>query len=518
MHRVNSTETNVSTIREQVHDQLPPGIVRTRSIVPYSSRHTDLDQHRTHDSEKGAIVNYVNWEVDDPENPHNWSTGYRWLYTMIVAGLVVSAAFGSSVITGRLQGVVDTFGVSMEVSTLQVSLMVFGFMTGPLLWSPLSELFGRKPIYVISLGIYTIFNIPCAVAQNVETVLVCRFFAGFFASASLTLAGGSISDLFPTETRGNAIAYFAAAPYAGPVLGPLVGGWISVGTQNWRWIYWVNMIFAGVMWIIICCMPETYAPTLLQKRAKHLRKETGDPSYVTVEEEFPVPLSELIRANLIRPFQMLVTEPILLLMSGYIAIIYALLYAFFFAYPIIFGEVHHMNDGEIGLTFIGVLIGVAFALVATPVLEKVYRRAGANRAGGVATPEDRLPGMMIAAPFVPISLFIFGWTSYPWVHWIGPTSSGIPFGFGMVLVYYSANNYIIDCFPRYVTSALAAKTVVRSGGGAAFPLFIVQMYHRLGNQWASTLLAFISLAIVPIPFAFYRWGPQIRARSKTATH
>jgi hypothetical protein len=270
------------------------------------------------------------------------------------------------------------------------------------------------------------------------------------------------------------------------------------------------------MWVIVCFLPETYHPVLLARRAKRMRAETGDSSYITVEEEFPIPISELVQANLVRPFIMLATEPILLLMSMYIAIIYALLYAFFFAYPIVFGEVHHMNDGEIGLTFIGILVGTAFALLATPYFEKMFVKV-VHEKNGKPDPEDRLPGMMVAAPFVPISLFIFAWTSFPWVHWIGPTISGIPFGFGMVIVYYSANNYIIDCFPRYVTSALAAKTLIRSGSGAAFPLFIVQMYHRLGNEWASTLLAFISLAILPIPFAFYKWGGKIRSKSKNAS-
>lgn len=263
------------------------------------------------------------------------------------------------------------------------------------------------------------------------------------------------------------------------------------------------------MWIFMVFLPETYGPALLARRAKNLRKKTGDPRYRILDEPFES-RTELIKSTLIRPFTMLATEPILLLMSLYVAIIYALLYAFFFAYPIVFGEVHGFNDGFIGLTFIGVLIGVAFALCFTPRLEKWY-------AASAQEPEDRLPGMMIAAPFVPISLFIFGWTSYPHVHWIGPCFAGLPFGFGMVTIYYSANNYIIDCFSKYIASALSAKTVVRSGGGAAFPLFIVQMYHGLGNQWASTLLAFISLAIVPIPFAFYKWGAQIRARSATSS-
>ncbi|KAI8987432.1 major facilitator superfamily domain-containing protein [Mycotypha africana] len=512
----------VTSYREQIREQLPPGVLATRtlSINPYPSKETNLEavasRIMTQQSEKHPVLHYVNWDVNDPECPYNWSLRYRWFHTIMVACLVVSAAFGSSVVTGRINGVVESFGCSEEVAILQVSLMVFGFMFGPLLWSPLSELFGRKPIYVIALGIYVIFNIPCAVAKNIETVLVCRFFAGFFASCSLTLAGGSISDLFPTETRGSAIAYFAAAPYAGPVLGPIVGGWISVGTHGWRWIYWVNMIFAGVMWIVVCFLPETYHPTLLAKRAKRMRKETGDPTYITVEEEFPVPLSELVQTNLIRPLYMIVTEPILSAMSLYVAVIYALLYAFFFAYPIIFAGVYGFNDGEVGLAFLGVIVGTFFALLTTPKFEKLFKKV-CDEKNGKPDPEDRLPGMMFAAPWVPVSLFIFAWTPYPWCHWIGPCISGIPFGFGMVILYYAANNYIIDCFPRYVTSALAAKTLIRSGSGAAFPLFINQMYHNLGNQWASTLLAFIAIAIMPIPFAFYKWGASIRARSKSAS-
>jgi multidrug resistance protein len=236
----------VASYREQIREQMPPGVFATRtlSINRYPSKATGLEPVASRRSEKAPIIHYVNWDVNDPECPYNWSSAYRWTCTMAVAGLVVSAAFGSSVITGRLNGVVESFGCTEEVAILQVSLMVFGFMIGPLLWSPLSELFGRKPVYVIALFIYSIFNIPCAVAKNIETVLVCRFFGGFFASCALTLAGGSISDLFPTETRGYAIAYFAAAPYAGPVLGPLVGGWISVGTQNWRWIYWVSFMLS----------------------------------------------------------------------------------------------------------------------------------------------------------------------------------------------------------------------------------------------------------------------------------
>ncbi|EMD38027.1 hypothetical protein CERSUDRAFT_113138 [Gelatoporia subvermispora B] len=465
-------------------------------------------------------VKFVTWLKDDPEDPRNWSNLYRWYITAVAAMSVVSVAFASAVVTGDFDGIQSEFHVGEVVVALSVSLMVAGFGIGPLAWSPLSELFGRRPLWIIPTIIYVIFNIPCAYARNIQTLLICRFFCGIFASAPLTLAGGTISDIWDNNERGFAIALFAAAPYGGPVLGPIVGGFVGE-TVGWRWILWVNMIFAGVITIFCATLPETFAPVLLRKRAAKLREETGDPSYTTEQEMFKLSLSQVVVETLIRPFQMLATEPILLLMSMYIALIYGLLYAFFFSFPVVFGEGYSFNDGIVGLTFCSVLIGVALALCVTPRIEANYRlRAEAK--GGSADPEDRLVGMMIGCWFVPISLFIFGWTSPPYVmpgggNWVGPCSAGIPFGFGMVVIYFSANAYLIDAFPGYVASALAAKTVIRSGSGAAMPLFITAMFHNLGNGWAASTWAFISLAMIPIPFLFYRYGRSIRAKSKRAT-
>ncbi|CCM05122.1 uncharacterized protein FIBRA_07330 [Fibroporia radiculosa] len=474
------------------------------------------------DPEKAATlkdVQLVTWLPNDPEDPRNWSNMYRWYLTGVCAISVVAVAFASAIVTGDFGDIQDDFQVGEVVVALSVSLMVCGFGIGPLAWSPLSELVGRRPVWVFPGIIYVIFNIPCAVAPNIQTLLICRFFCGIFASAPLTLAGGTISDLWDNNERGFAIALFAAAPYGGPVLGPIVGGFVGE-TIGWRWMIWVNMIFAGVVWLFCCTIPETFAPTILKKRAARMRKETGNVNITTEQELFKASMSQILIETLVRPFQMLVTEPILLLMSSYIALIYGLLYAFFFSYPVVFLEEYHFNDGFFGLTFCSVLIGLALALCVTPQIEKNYQRRAAAK-GGRADPEDRLVGMMIGCWFVPISMFVFGWTSPPTVmpgggNWVGPVSSGIPFGFGMVIIYFSANAYIIDAFPGYVASALAAKTVIRSGSGAAMPLFIEAMYHNLGNGWAASTWAFISLAMIPIPFLFYKYGKSIRARSKRA--
>ncbi|PBK95806.1 MFS general substrate transporter [Armillaria gallica] len=475
------------------------------------------------DPEKARTIKdlyLVTWLENDPEDPRNWSPAWRWYLTLVSALAVISVAFASAVITGDFEGIEEEFQVGEVVTALSVSLMVCGFGLGPLIISPLSELYGRRPLWVIPTFLYLIFNIPCALAKNIQTLLICRFFCGIFASGPLTLAGSTISDIWDNNERGFAIALFAAAPYGGAALGPLVGGFIGV-TVGWRWILWVNMIFAGVVFLFCLTIPETFAPVLLQKRAAKLRSRTGRDDIVTEQEIFRTSFADLITDTLIRPFGMLVTEPILLLMSLFIALIYGLLYAFFFSFPVVFGEDYGYNNGITGLMFCSVFIGLGIALCITPLLEKSYLKQ-AEKKGGRAEPEDRLLGSMIGAPFVPIALFIFGWTSPPAVmpgggNWVGPASAGIPFGFGMVVIYFSANAYLIDAFPNYVASALAAKTVVRSGAGAAMPLFMVQMFHGLGNGWAASLLGFVSVAMIPIPFLFYRYGRAIRARSKRAT-
>ncbi|PBK67153.1 MFS general substrate transporter [Armillaria solidipes] len=475
------------------------------------------------DPEKARTIKdlyLVTWLENDPEDPRNWSPVWRWYLTLVSALAVISVAFASAVITGDFEGIEEEFQVGEVVTALSVSLMVCGFGLGPLVISPLSELYGRRPLWVIPTFLYLIFNIPCALAKNIQTLLICRFFCGIFASGPLTLAGSTISDIWDNNERGFAIALFAAAPYGGAALGPLVGGFIGV-TVGWRWILWVNMIFAGVVFLFCLTIPETFAPVLLQKRAAKLRSKTGRDDIVTEQEIFRTSFADLITDTLVRPFGMLVTEPILLLMSLFIALIYGLLYAFFFSFPVVFGEDYGYNNGITGLMFCSVFIGLGIALCITPLLEKSYLKQ-AEKKGGRADPEDRLLGSMIGAPFVPIALFIFGWTSPPAVmpgggNWVGPASAGIPFGFGMVVIYFSANAYLIDAFPNYVASALAAKTVVRSGAGAAMPLFMVQMFHGLGNGWAASLLGFVSVAMIPIPFLFYRYGRAIRARSKRAT-
>lgn len=200
-----------------------------------------------------------------------------------------------------------------------------------MVFAPLSEVIGRRYVYAGTLLLAVIFEIPCAVAPNIGTLIVCRAIDGIAFSAPMTLVGGTLADLWKNEERGVPMAAFSAAPFIGPAIGPLAGGFLFDGA-GWRWLYWLQMILAGVSWILITfTVPETYAPTLLKARAKKLRKQENDPKYVTEQELDSRPLGEKIKIFLLRPFQLLFMEPIVLFISVYMSVLYGLLYMFFVA-------------------------------------------------------------------------------------------------------------------------------------------------------------------------------------------
>lgn len=225
---------------------------------------------------------------------------------------------------------------------------------------------------------------------------------------------------------------------------------------------------------MVLTVPETYAPTILLKRAQKLRKETGDPTYVTEQELNRRPLSEELSEFILRPFQLLFQELIVFLITLYMSVLYGLLYMFFVAYPIVFQEGKGWSASMTGLMFIPLALGVVASAFCAPLVNKHYLKL-CEKHGGTPPPEMRLIPMMLSCWFIPIGLFIFAWTSYPTVHWIGPCIGGFPVGFGFIFLYNSANNYLVDSYQHQAASALAAKTCLRSFWGAGVVLFTEQM-------------------------------------------
>ncbi|KAK6894181.1 Major facilitator superfamily multidrug transporter NAG4, partial [Candida tropicalis] len=492
-----------------------------KKVETHADPHTDYnaDDQWQYPIDEETQLRLVDWVDGDKQNPKNFSKSFKWICTVLLGLICFVVALGSAIVTGDMDAPAEYFGVSMEVMILaSVTMFVIGFGVGPLVFAPMSEEVGRKPIYVVTLFVAVIFIIPCGAAKNIGTMIICRLIDGIAFSAPMTLIGGSLADLWEGPERGTAMAVFSAAPFLGPVCGPIFGGLLADHAPTWRWIYWTFLIIAGVFYVIfVAVVPETHHGILLKKRAKKLRKITGDPRYRSFNELQVRKFSEVAKTSLLRPF-LLLSELIVFLITLYMSVLYGLLYMFFFAYPIVYQEGKGWSASMTGVMFIPIGVGVICSSLAAPLFNTDYnKRAQKYRDRGELPPAElRLIPMMIGCWFVPAGLFAFAWSSYAHISWAGPCFSGFGVGFGFLLLYNPANNYIVDSYQHYAASALAAKTFVRSIWGACVPLFTIQMYHRLGYEWATSLMAFISLACCAIPYLFFIYGARIRSFSKYA--
>ncbi|EPQ31185.1 uncharacterized protein PFL1_01373 [Pseudozyma flocculosa PF-1] len=473
------------------------------------------------DSEKTTPdPNEVGWNgPDDPENPQNWSQKLKWTYTVLGAILTINVTFASSAPSSTSQQLAQEFQIGTVTATLITSLFLAGYVLGPILWSTTSELFGRKLIFSFSMLVYTLFILGQSLAKNPETLFITRFLSGVFASAPLTNAGGLIADLWDPVGRGFAMSVFSASVFIGPVLGPIVGGFVTQSYLQWRWVFHLMMIFAAAVWIMtVLFLPETFAPVLLVRKAKRLRRldPVKNKDLYAPHERTDWSVKGVLHRTLYRPFEILALEPMLVAVTIYLSVIYGLLYALFEAVPVIFADLRGFNLGESGLIFIAVGAGTTIGAVINVLLQLKYIPLVPFWKGS-PPPEERLIGSMVAGPILVVGCFWLGWTgNYPAVPWYVPALSLVFIGMSFTLVFISLLSFIVDCYLMYAASALAANTIVRSAVGAGMPLVTRQFFTNVGVGWASSIVGFVGVALTPVPFIFYFYGSRIRGWSRFA--
>ncbi|KAK2929929.1 Major facilitator superfamily [Fusarium oxysporum f. sp. vasinfectum] len=473
---IEKTSTNSGTLGPERNDTTfatiqSPQAIRTRSRASASisrcqsqNGYSCNPHNEPSDDEVEKDPFEVGWDGGDNDSlcPRSFHKMKKWLIIIIVSSGSLCVTAASSIYTSTYGQMEDEFGNSREVSILGLSFFVLGIGLGPMFLGPLSEFYGRRLIYVVSWTLYVIFIIPQAVAQNIETVIVSRFLDGFAGSAFLAVSGGTVGDLFTANELQAPMLMFSLAPFVGPSIGPLIGGFINYNT-DWRWTHWTLLIWAFVLLLgIVFLVPETY--------------------------------------------------PIVL----------GILYLFFGAFHLVFGNIYGFNLWQNGCSFLGILVGMLLAAGLDPLwhnirnklIRKLSEETGVE---GNSQPEFRLPPAILGGILVPVGIFMFAWSCYPRVHWIVPIVGSAIFGAGILLVFSGVFTFLVDAYPQYAASALAANAFVRCVFAAAFPLFGNQMYTKLNNHWASSLLAFLTVAMMPFPYLFFRYGKRIRANSRFAT-
>ncbi|KAK4942684.1 GTPase-activating protein [Elasticomyces elasticus] len=524
-------DTNASPSEDDANLQSPdhnshhqrrgsPAESSTTTTVDNDNRLVNTLSNTKVDVEKGRNADIVDWYgPEDPDNPQNWSTPKKVWVTFEVCLLTFSVYIGSAIYTAGIEDVSQVFGVSRVAATLGLTLFVLGYGVGPMLWSPMSEVpqFGRSPIYIGTLALFVVLQVPTALATNFGMLLAFRFITGFVGSPSLATGGATIADMYTPAKRTYGMAVWGIGAILGPTMGPLIGGF-AAENKGWTWTIWELMWLSGfTLILLIFFLPETSSANILYRRTMRLRRLTGNDKLICEPQLIGEQMTgrEIVMMVLVRPFTLCFTEPMVLLLNLYIALIYGLLYIWFESFPIVFINIYGFNLGTEGLAFLGILIGAFVVIGPFTWYQRKYIEPKFNEKGELQ-PEWRLPPSFVGGFCIPICLFWFGWSARPDVHWIMPIIGSSFFSIGAFLLFNSVLNYLTDAYPTYAASVLAGNDFLRSSWGAAFPLFATGMYNQLGVGWASSTLAFISIAFIPIPFLLFKYGEKLRMKSKYA--
>ncbi|KAG5417932.1 hypothetical protein I9W82_004260 [Candida metapsilosis] len=455
---------------------------------------------------------------NDPACPRNYPVWKKFLFCLTAGYSAFYVSFGSAFFSQGNKEIREIFHVGQTVAALATSLYVFGFALGPVVYGPLSELYGRKPIMVFSALGYSVFLFGVATAKDLQTIMLCRFFAGFIGSGPFPLAPAIMVDLLEDRPRSVAVNIFVGTIFGGPMLAPILGGFTTKNSAlGWRWNSYFSALVGCIALILnVFCLEETHHPIILARRAEWMRRKTGNWGIFSPYEELRLSLKEIAKNNLLRPVQLLL-EPIVFLVSLYNAFMYGMLYSFLTVVPLIFEGRYHWSQGVGELPYISMILGVLFAGLCIISYERYYNNK-LDTTEKQWTPESRLPPMMVGGVIFVIGIFWMGWTGdyAEHVHWIVPVIGAFFVGVGLILVFLPTLNYLIDCYVHVPASILAANTFMRASFGAAFPLFDTQMFDNLTIKWAATLIGCLAALLIPVPFVFYKYGAFVRSKSKFA--
>ncbi|KAM0551707.1 hypothetical protein ACHAPJ_008274 [Fusarium lateritium] len=470
----------------------------------------------------------IHWDgPNDPENPYNWSLGKKRL----VIGLGLYATFISmmngSIITTAHEAINKEFHISDSAfphSYWPLTSWGLGGALFSLVLLPIMEDFGTRMVFLTIYLVFLCFLIPVGLAPNFATLIITRFFSGGCVAILGNSVAGIISNVLYTDReRTTPNALFITTYLVSSSLGPIIGASIFQ-YLDWRWIGYIELIWTGVFFpIFILALPETRGSAILTARARQQRKKGPGFEIYSRKEMESKSIMRALWASVQRPLYLLCTETVVFIATLWATFSLGSVYIFTQSVEQVFSGLYDWDAVQGGYIQVAIVVGELLGFVLCLRTDFLFYASALRNTEepGKPIPEARLYAAVIGG-FVGVTggMFIYAWTSYPYIHWIAPSVGLCMVGMGTTAVVVSNINYLIDAYSLYAGSALGAVTLGENLGVAFLPLAASSMYTNLGFQWASSLLGFISLALAATPIAMFIWGKEIRARSpfmKSAT-
>ncbi|KAL5339504.1 major facilitator superfamily domain-containing protein [Aspergillus crustosus] len=401
----------------------------------------------------------------------------------------------TSIVAPALTQIASDLGLGATESQISFSIFVLGQTFGPFVIGPLSEVFGRKPLWVGCTSFYILWNSLCPVGELKAVMIVGRLLSRAGASCGVILSGPIMADMYHKKDRGKSLALAGLFPYLGPTLGPIIGGLVMS-------ISAAIVVVAGIIYI-----RETFAPVILQKKAARIY---GTPTQSSSKELF-----SKIYISLQRPVRLLIFRPVIQMLAFALAVsfgIYILVLSFFAQ---VFTNQYHQDATDSSLHYIAIGLGITLAAkVGGQVMDIIYRYLQRRQPADSPPPppESRILLFLIGSAMGPIGLFWLGWSTQARIAWIMIDIGAAIFTFGSFVGGQAISAYLLDEFSGNAASAMAAVRMLSNVFGFAFPLFAPQLFDRLGYGWGNSVLGFVWIAVLfPVPAFLWFGGEEIRA-------
>jgi MFS family permease len=470
---------------------------------------TEMVKH----NDKEYIV--LSFATGDKKNPFNWNPWYKRSITTMLNLMTLFIGLATTAYSSGINSMCAEFGVPTILGQLGLFTFNIACAIAPMVLAPFCELVGRKIVYASAFLCFSLLFIGLALAKNIATIIGLRLLLGLFGCVGTILVGGTFDDMYEPHKRGRPMAMFAFVAIFGTVAAPIYAGFIDQAL-GWRWIQGIQgLANVPLLIAIFVFFPETRGGVELHKRAKKLREATGDDRYVAEDDIYTPDIKSMLKASSVKAIRMLVTEPVVFAFGLWIAFCWAVVFLFLSVIPITFSEKRGWNEGVSGLPYISLAVGTFLGWAAHHLQMRKYDQLQADENVRIV-PEHRLYGAMFGAVWLPVGLFIYSFTQYGYVSWVGPVIGLAPIAFGIFFVFESTYSYTADCYGETSSSAIAGQGLMRNTLGAVTPLFANAFFHNVGSQYAGLILALFGTVLSLIPFVMFKYGHMLRARSKLA--
>ena len=451
----------------------------------------------------------------DPADPRNWTPLRKWIIMAAILPVDMSVNWAASGFSPASEDFTYEFEVPSSTAVLGLSLYVLGLALGPLVLAPLSEYFGRSPVYVGTYGAFLCLLLATAVAETPEGFLALRVLSGLCAAATVANVGGTIADLWPPDETGPAMSLYLWGATAGSPSGYLLFSLVAQ-TRGVRCVFWALLgICLGFWLLLILALKETRHSAILRRRAHRQLARRGVQSVLHADlrvVEAHRGLGEFCWTTLSRPLLFLFTEAVVVFAAVFIGYLFGISFLLNQAFTMLFGIARGFTVVGVGAAFLGIIIGVSLGPITNIWQERVYQRK-VSTVRGANLPEARVELGKVAAILLPISLYSFAWTASPDFHFMLPIACSLVYGWAFYTLTLMMSSYLVDSFGPYAASALAGVGLVRHLAGSGFPLIAARLFQTCGYAWGGSWLALAACALAPVPFVLEAYGAHLRAWS-----